>query len=115
MGKAEKFIILEDQLKRYVKAMGDASDIIMDQEISKYPIFVAHQQEVAIGIPLVEKEKQGGLWNIHASTLEEFVTKSIIFNEKVEEFLKTYKDPKDAICVFVLSELGAKFAFLARV
>lgn len=114
MGKAEKFLVLEQQLERYIKVMGDASDIIQDQEVSKYPIFVAHQHEVTIGIPLVDKEKQGGVWNIHASTLEEFVTKNIVFNEKIEEFRKTFKDPKETVCVFVLSELGAKFAFLPR-
>ena len=112
MGKAERFLILEQELKQYTKVMTEASVIIRDQDVSNYPIFVAHQQEVSIGLPIIEKDKHGGLWNIHASTLEEFVVKNIIFEDKVEEFKKNYKDVDNFLCVFVLSELGAKFAYL---
>jgi hypothetical protein len=114
MGKSEKFLILGKELSKYVKVMGEASDIIHDQDVSNYPIFVAHQQEVQIGLPIVEKEKNGGLWNIHASTLEEFVAKSIIHKEKIDEFRRNYKDPKEQLCIFVLSELGAQFVYLPR-
>ena len=94
--------------------MGEAADVIRDQDVSKYPVFVAHQQEVSIGPPIIEKEKNGGNWNIHASTLEEFAAKNLIFDEKIDDFIKTYKDPDAFVCVFVLSELGANFVFLPR-
>lgn len=93
--------------------MGKASDIIMDQDVSDYPIFVAHQQELDMGIPITTIDK-GSRWSIHASSLEEFVSKQIIFTEKIEDFKSNYKDPKHSICIFVLSELGAQFIFMPR-
>ena len=114
MSKTESFIALKEELQPYAKVLGSAADVIRDQDVSKYPVFVAHQQEVAIGLPLIEKEKKGGNWNIHASTLEEFAAKNLIFDEKINDFIQTYKDPDAFVCVFVLSELGANFVFLPR-
>ena len=83
------------------------------QEVSKYPIFVIHQHEVEIGIPLAENLEYG-TWNVHASSLEEFVCKQIIQEEKVDSFREVFKDPLAYFCLFVLSELGANFIFLPR-
>jgi predicted oxidoreductase (fatty acid repression mutant protein) len=113
MSKAELFLQLEQELDVYRKMMTQASDVILDKEITKFPIMVAHQQELEIGIPLTGEDHKG-LWQIHASTLEEFVQRQIIFPEKIEEFKTNYKDVKLFICVFVLSELGAQFIFLPR-
>jgi putative methionine-R-sulfoxide reductase with GAF domain len=114
MSKIETYLNLQAELAVYSNAMAQAGDIIREQDVSKYPIMVIHQNEVEIGIPIVEKEKQGGNWNINASTLEEFVTKNIVFNEKVEEFIQNYKNPDIHICMFILSELGANFIYLPR-
>ncbi len=113
MSKTELFIQLENELKRYQKVMTEAADIILEQDVTRYPIFVAHQQEVEIGIPITKLEG-GEKWAIHASSLEEFVSKQIIFPEKIEEFKRNYKEAKDSICIFVLSELGAQFVFIPR-
>lgn len=114
MSELEKFLKLETQLKPYIKMMGEACDTIVTQEVSKYPVMVVHQQEVNIGIPLIDKETNKTEWSIHASTLEEFVSKQIVFEEKVDEFITNYKSVDDHICVFILSELGAQFIFLPR-
>lgn len=113
-GKSEKFLKLELELQVYRQMMAEALEIILDKEVTKYPIFIAHQQELELGIKLADKEKVKGNWTIHASSLEEFVAKQIIFEAKIEEFKKTYKSPKDHLCVFVLSELGAQFVFIPR-
>ena len=74
---------------------------------------VAHQQELELGMSIYNKdEHENAKWSIHASTLEEFVSRQIVFPEKIEEFKSNYKDPSTNICVFVLSELGAEFIFL---
>jgi len=112
--KTEKFLVLEKELQVYRKMMSEASEIILDKEVSKYPIFVAHQQELELGIVISERGKNAGNWNIHASSLEEFVAKQIIFESKVEEFKANYKSPLEVICVFVLSELGAQFIYLPK-
>lgn len=115
MSVNQRYKQLEKELSPYKKAMAQACDTILDQEVSKYPIMIAHQQQLELGIPIVTTETfPTGTWNIHASSLEEFVTKQIISQEKVQNFRATYKDVKSHICVFSLSELGAKFVFLTR-
>jgi hypothetical protein len=113
MNEAEQFIILEKQLQPYIKILAQAADVIMDQHVSKYPIFVVHQQEISIGIELIEAGKEFN-WSVNASTLEEFVTKNIIFMDKSQEFISSYKNPENYLCLFVLSELGAQFIYLHR-
>lgn len=113
MKKAESYIVLQNELDIYRKIMTQAAQVISDKDVSSYPIMVAHQQELELGMPIFKREdNKGSKWSIHASTLEEFVSKQIIFPEKVEEFKSNYKSSKDNICVFVLSELGAEFIFL---
>lgn len=114
MGKAELFLQLHDELKGYKKMMSEAAQIIMDKDVSDYPIFVVHQQEVAIGIPIAEREKVKGNWSVNASSLEEFVSKNIVYDTKIEDFKANYRDPEDFICIFVLSELGAQFIYLPK-
>ena len=109
----DKILELQKQLQPYKKILGQAADVILDENVSKYPIFVVHQQEIVIGIPLIEAGKKFK-WSVNASTLEEFVTKDIIYSEKAQEFIKNYKDPEANLCLFVLSELGAQFIFILR-
>ncbi len=113
MKKAESYIVLQTELDVFRKLMTQAAKVILDQDVSSYPIMVAHQQELELGMPIFKREdNKGSKWSIHASTLEEFVSKQIIFPEKVDEFKTNYKDAESNICVFVLSELGAEFIFL---
>lgn len=110
----EKFLILEKELEIYKKMMFDAATIIINENVSDFPIFIAHQQHVEIGLPIAEKGKVKGNWSINATTLEEMVYKQIIKQENIEEFKKVYKPIETHLCVFILSELGAQFAFIKR-
>lgn len=113
MKKAESYIALQQELDIYRKLMTDAALVILDQGVSKYPILVAHQQELELGIPVFKREEhKDSKWSIHASTLEEFVSRQIVFPDKVDEFKENYKTLDTSVCVFVLSELGAEFIFL---
>lgn len=114
MSEKIKFRLLESEMEPYKAALGKAADTILEQDVSEYPIFVVHQQQMDIGIPLFEKEEVKGNWSIHASTLEEFVTKQVILPEKVDDFKAVFKNPALYLCLFVLSELGATFIFLPR-
>lgn len=107
----EKFLQLEQDLRRYRKALREAREIMLDQEVSLYPIFILHQQELEMGIPLIEAGNENGLWSVHASSLEEFVIKNIILEDRIEEFRKVYNSHDHHFCIFVLSELGAQFIF----
>jgi hypothetical protein len=114
MSKIENYLQLQEELSHYAKVLGEAADVIKDQGVSNYPIFIVHQLEISMGIPLIDKESSKGKWNINASTLEEFVSKNIIFNEKAQDFIDTYKNSDTNLCLFVLSELGADFIYIPR-
>lgn len=114
MSSAEQFIDLQEELKGYIPALSKAIEQIIASEVTEYPIFVAHQQIVDVGIPIIEKENVKGNWSINVSSLEEFVTKTIIHSEKIDEFKRVYKSPEDFVTFFILSELGAQFISIPR-
>ena len=109
-----KFKLLETELQAYLPVVSKAADTVLDEGVSKYPIFVAHQHTMDIGIQLIDHNAHKGNWSIHVSTLEEFVTKQLIQPDKVDNFKEVFKDPQEHICFFVLSELGATFIFIPR-
>lgn len=115
VSNVELFMTLREDIKRYSALLGRASDKIRNESVSKYPVFVLSQEEIPLGVKMVKKGGKSGKWNVHASTLEEFVAKNLVEKDKVDEFIKAYKDPHTFLCLFVLSELGAKFIFLPRV
>lgn len=94
------------------RIMEKASDEIFNQDISKYPIFVISHQDISIGIKLAGEGQIKGKWNLYISTLEEFSTKKLIRQERINEFRKIYKDPADYYCLFVIEDLGSKFVFI---
>jgi hypothetical protein len=107
---------LETELKPYLPVISKAADTILDQDVSSYPIFIVHQMDaVDIGIALLSHEAEDGpAWSVHASTLEELATKKVIEMNKVDNFREVYKDPRENLCHFVLSDLGANFMFISR-
>lgn len=110
----KKLLQLQEELSNYRSSLAEAAEIIKDQNVSSYPIFVIHQQTVDIGINIVDKESTQGNWSVNASTLEEFVTKQILSPEKVDDFKTLYRSHEGELCLFVLSELGANFIFLPQ-
>lgn len=114
MDKTPEFKTLEQELILYKETIDRASEIIQDQDVSGFPIFVFHKNLVDIGINIVDKDAAGGSWSVNASTLEEFVAKQIIAPEKIEDFKLLYKTHSGDLCLFVLNELGANFIFLSR-
>ena len=114
MNKTPLYKHLQKELAGYKKILSEAAEVIQDQDVSKFPIFVIHQNLVDIGINIVDKEVVQGNWSVNASTLEEFVTKQIIAEEKVEDFQALYRSHQEDLCLFALSELGANFIFLPK-
>lgn len=114
MADTLQYRFLEKELAVYGPILGQAADTIVEKEVSDYPIFVVHQQEFDAGIPMIDREQTNGNWSVNASSLEEFVTKQIIQPEKVDAFKAAYKPVEEFVCLFVLSELGAKFIFYPR-
>ena len=102
---------LEADLKFYSESIKEISTEIMVEGISSYPIFVAHQHEVKLGEPILDKNELNTNWTIHASTLEEFEEKGIIQPDKKDLFIKNYKNSHHYMCLFVIVPEGANFVF----
>ncbi len=83
-------------------------------EVTKYPIFVATRGEndVDIGLPIVNRADFDISWNFNASHLEEFVSKGVVVRDKANDFIKAYKNPQEYMCVFVAEEEAMSFVFM---
>ena len=112
MSKHEKNLKeLERDLSKYRPMFKNATDAIIEQDVSNYPIFVAHRYALNMGIELVDRERMKTNWSFNASTLEEMVTKNIISRDKLDSFREVYKSPSDFVCVFVIDETMSEFIF----
>ncbi len=113
--KGEKYFKqIQKSITPFLKMMAKAADIIKEQDVSSFPIFVLSELPINIGINIVEREKMNSPWNIHASTLEELVTKQVIAQEKVEDFKLVYKKSDPDLCLLMLTGEDANFIFVPR-
>jgi hypothetical protein len=109
-GKEELLLQLYEDVslcKDYLKTLAHE---IVTLGISNYPIFVATQENIAIGKLVVNKKELDIQWSFYASHLEDFVIKKIIEMDKVDEFRKLYKENAGQLCLFVV--MGEEFNFI---
>jgi hypothetical protein len=109
--KDSPLLSLEKDLKFFNQSIREVSVEIMVEGLSSYPIFIAHQHELALGELILDRYDLNTEWSIHASTLEEFVEKGIIKEVLKDRFIKSYKNPHDFMCVFVVVPEGANFIY----
>jgi len=109
--KESPLLSLEVDLKLFNESLREVAIEIMVEGLSLYPIFIAHQHEVAVGEMILDKEDVNSDWSINASTLEEFIERGIVKKELKQRFIDTYKKPEDFMCVFVVTPDGANFVF----
>lgn len=109
--KESPLLSLEKDLKLYNESIHEVAIEIMVEGLSRYPIFVAHQHEVKLGEMILDRYDLNTEWTIQASTLEEFMEKGIVKKELRERFMKTYKNPDEYMCIFVIVPEGANFVY----
>jgi L-cysteine desulfidase len=109
--KESPLLSLKRDLKLYNESIREVAVEIMVEGLSRYPIFIAHQHEVKLGEPILDRNDLNTEWSIHASTLEEFIDRGIIKKELEARFIKSYKNPHDFMCVFVIVPEGANFVY----
>jgi hypothetical protein len=51
----EKYQQLKNDLIPFSSVMNKASETLLDEGISKYPIFIVSQLDIELGIPLVQR------------------------------------------------------------
>lgn len=104
---------LEKDIGLYKEAIREASDTIIRDEISAYPIFVASRDEFPLGELILDSSELDTEWSIRASTAEDFIREGIIPVDKAKFFITNYKSPAEFICLFVVPDRQrANFIFL---
>ena len=105
---------LHDDLETCRDYIKQVSAGMVRGDVTKYPIFVATrgEQDIDLGLPIVNRNDFEISWNLSASHLEEFVSKGVVVREKATEFIKVYKDPAEFMCVFVVEEASGSFVFM---
>lgn len=103
---------LDKDIPVYEDYLKEISEQVLNEKISQYPLYIAHKEDaIALGKPIILKERSKTEWNINASVAEELFTKQILSDEKADEFKKAFKDPKTHMLFFVLTPGEMKFLF----
>ncbi|MEI6312299.1 MAG: hypothetical protein WCP57_08580 [Bacteroidota bacterium] len=103
---------LNEDLALHKLMIKNIAMVIIEEEVSNYPIFVAHREEhLDLGKPLIFRSENENNWNINVSHLEEFVNKNIINEAMVENFKMVYKEPEKHMCLFVIENEAVNFMF----
>jgi len=104
---------LEHDLKLFKEPIREVSETIIRDEISRYPIFIAHKEFFPIGELILDREELATEWSISASTAEDFIREGIISMEKAKFFITHYKPASEYICLFVVPDpKQANFIFV---
>jgi hypothetical protein len=104
--------ILEQNLAIYKESIREVAIEVLQSGVSRYPIFVASREPVAIGKMIIDKEDLALEWSVYASTLEEFVRRRMVLEEKLDDFRNAWKDPKSFFCIFALLDKTAGFIYV---
>ncbi len=109
----EEFLLqLGEDLNTCREYLRQVSNAMRKGEVSKYPIFVAHQDDVDLGVPIIHKSEMDLNWNFSASHLEDFVNRKIILDSKAPEFINAYRDPAVFMCIFLIDNEKGHFIFI---
>jgi len=103
---------LEQNLKIYKESIREVAEEILAGGVSKYPIFIAGREDVNLGKLIIDKEELALDWSIHASTLEEFIRRKVVREDKLDQFKKAWKDPRVYLCVFAILDGTGGFIYI---
>ncbi|MDW3650672.1 MAG: hypothetical protein R8P61_26590 [Bacteroidia bacterium] len=115
MTDEEKELILEsirNDVALVGKALKTISEKVVEEGISEYPLFIASQEYVDIGKPVFDRDSVQLNWFFNASILEDFTQKRLITPDKAANFTRTFGDPSEKACIFVIKGGEAFFVFV---
>lgn len=101
----------QNSYNRFRTMLTEAQEVVLDSEVSEFPVFVFSKIKPEIGVKLYDSIDQERDWYVHATSLEELVAKNIVDSTRIEEFKEVYKDPKSYFCILLLDGATAQFAF----
>lgn len=98
----EQMQLLQEALKVASDAMKDAALGIVEDEISNFPIFIAHKEPVMLGEPLSTGIEKISDWKLRATTAEELLKIGVIEPDKAKIFVAGYKDFRTHACILAI-------------
>ena len=106
--------IFGEQIGHYADLLHEAFEGVINEGVSKYPVFIFHQQEVNVGLPIADRMETAGDWSVNISTLEEFYIKGLVTIEQVEEIKRKISGEPPMYCCLVLSGDKGSLVFLPK-
>jgi len=102
------------QLHFYLELMKEAFEGVINEDVSRYPVFIFHQQDMNVGLPISDRTQNHGEWSVNISTLEEFYIKGIVTIEQVEEIKAKIIGQPPQYCCMLLYEGKGSLIFVNR-
>lgn len=102
---------LKVDLDFYSDSIKEVSAEMIAEGYTFFPIFIAYQHEVNLGETILDRIEINTSWSINASSLEEFIDRGVIKEDKKAHFERKYKSANEFMCLFVIVPEGANFVF----
>jgi len=99
------FVKISDVLK-------EASYQIRSRGFSDFPIFPISKDMQPIGKIFIGKAEKDLDWNYFITYVDEFVQRTLIAEEALDDFKKAYKDPDEFCCLFVMDGAFTRFVYI---
>ena len=90
----------------------EASYQVRSKGFSEFPIFPISKEMQPIGKIFIGKAEKDLDWNYFITYVDEFVQRTLIAEEGLEDFTKNYKDPDEFCCLFVMDGAFTSFVFI---
>ncbi len=104
--------LLEDELNGFSDELLEISLDMIREGYTEYPVYIAHKGNVEdLGELLFDAQEYKVPFSINVSMIEDLVEASIIPEEKLDLFKTAYGDPKQFMCIFLISGDYARFIF----
>ncbi len=103
---------LTSDVAQVAPTLKQIAETVIEESISEYPVFIASQELVNIGKPIFTQEEFPLNWFFRVSILEDFMKREIVLGDKLQQFKKTYGDPMERACIFVVTPDVAQFVFV---
>jgi hypothetical protein len=102
---------LDGDIKMLKKELNETVKAIVDGDYSKFPILLAHEEDIAIAQKVIDNKEYKTSFSFSASTMEELVARNIILDDKKEAFEKQFLAQKDSFCILLVHKESMKFVF----
>lgn len=99
------FVKISDVLK-------EAAYQVKSRGFSDFPIFPISKEMQPIGKLFLGKVEKNLEWNYFITYVDEFVQRTLIAEDALEDFKKAFKDPDEFCCLFVMDGAFTSFVYI---